>query len=172
MSSDAGTPFDFNAIYTLLSGHPFLAILGVILFLIWKYTADVGAFFKEYFNKKADAVVKSTEELSKKSDKNDERYFQLYTENKEAVIKIADAVNSFEKAFISSETRTSERISGVETRLGEKIVGVENRLSEKIVSSAKDVVHHGKLDTLTNLVREKIDSTSSGGEESEDGTPK
>lgn len=155
----APAPFDFNAVYYLLKEHAGLAILAVILFLLWKYTGDVGVFFKEYFNKKLDAEGKKVEELQKQNDK----YFALYENNTEAVKKVGEAITSIEKVFIGSEARTSEKIFGVESRLGEKILGVENRLSDRITSSAEKFVNHSKLEKIAILV------TKNGEEETQDG---
>lgn len=144
-----GVPFDFNAIYGLLRDHAGLAILAVVLFLVWKYAGDVGTFFKDYWIKRMEGESKLAETTNKTID------------------KLGDAVSSMKEAFVSLRVETIEKINGVETRLGEKIVGVENRLSEKIASSAKEIVHHGKLDKIASSL-DKLDS----GEDSEDGIPK
>lgn len=159
----SSAPVDFNIIYSLLKEHAGLAILGVVLFLIWKYAGDVGSFFKDYFNKKIDAESKKVGEIQKQNDK----FFDLYENNTEAVKKVSEAISSFEKAFIGSEARTSEKILGVESRIGEKIHGMESRLTEKISSSAKEVVQHSRLDKLAAEVHDppsvKMQSTTSKG---------
>lgn len=149
LDTSPGVPFDFNAIYGLLKDHAGLAILAVILFLVWKYAGDVGTFFKDYWTKKMESESKLADTTNKTVD------------------KLGDAVSAMKEAFVSMRVETIEKINGVEVRLGEKIVGVENRLSEKIASSAKEVVHHGKLDKIASSL-DRLD----GGEDSEDGDPK
>lgn len=126
----APTPFDFNLVYALIERHWTLAVLLIILYLVWKYAGDLGSFFKDYFNKKVDIETKKGEEIQKTNDK----LFGLYENNTIAVVKVGEAIQSFEKAFISSESRTSEKILAVESRLGDKIFATESRLTEKIAS--------------------------------------
>lgn len=135
-------PFDFNYIYLILQRNWGLAVLLILLYLIWKYAGDVGSFFKDYFNKKVDVESKKRDELQKTNDK----LFGLYENNTAAVVKVGEAIQSFERAFISSEARTSEKILGVESRIRDTLSGVETRLTEKITSK----VHHDKLDKIVH----------------------
>jgi len=154
----ASSTSDLVTLYNLLKDHYGIGILALVIFLIWKYAPQLGTYFKEYFGKKADMETKRFEELTKVNDK----HFALYETNAKAVEKIGEAIASFEKAFISSEARTGDRISGVGNRIIEKIGDVEERIStvetrivEKFSNSVKDIVQADRLDKINEKISGK-----------------
>lgn len=147
----ANSTSDLVTLYNLLKDHYIIGVLVLVIYLVFKYAPQLGTYFKEYFGKRTDMETKRFEELTKVND----RHFALYENNTKAVEKIGEAIVSFEKAFIGSESRTGERISGVETRLIEKIGTVEDKIIDKFTTSVKDIVQADKIDKINEKISGK-----------------
>lgn len=141
------SPFsEITILYNLFGNHLGAGFLVVVIILLYKYLPSIGVFFKEWSQRKSDNESKWMVELKELNQK----HFQLYDKSTQAVENISKAISSFEKALLTMEHNTNERIASSESSITEKISEVEVRISDQISSAAKDILVQNKLDRISN----------------------